>query len=188
VTDRIWVGMILVALIFGVAGGRAQALAAAVTGGAQDAVTLCISLTGALCLFGGLAAVMRDCGAAHKLAKLLHPVLRRLFPEAAEPQEEAVAACISANLLGMSNAATPLGLQAARLLEDGSDRATDGLCNLVVLCSTSVTLLPTTVTALRAGLGAANPYDILPAVWLTGAVGLSAGLAAAWILRRGLRL
>lgn len=183
-TDRVWVGMILVSLIFSLARGRGEALTNALLQGSQDAVTLILSLTGAMCLFGGLAAMLHDCGAAGKLAKLASPLLKRLFPDADERAQAAVAACVSANLLGMSNAATPLGLQAAKLLEDGSERASTGLCTLVILSSTSLTLLPTTVTALRVSLGAANPYDILPAVWLTSAVSCAAALAAGSRLRR----
>lgn len=183
-TDRIWVGMIITALVFAVAGGRGEALAGALLQGTQDAVTLTLNLTGAMCLFGGLCAILEDCGAVDKIARLLHPLLRRLFPDADARQKAAVAACVTANLLGLSNAATPLGLQAAKLLEDGSTRATDGLCTLVILCSASLTLLPTTVTALRASMGAAAPYDILPAIWLTSAASCTAALITARFLRR----
>ena len=90
---------------------------------------------------------------------------------------------MSANLLGLGNAATPLGVQAARRMADGTGgRASDELCRLVVLNTASIQLLPTTVAGVRAALGAENPFDILPAVWLASVLSVSVGLLAAHLL------
>ena len=121
------------------------------------------------------------------LARRLRPVLGRLLPGAAHDREamEAVSANVSANLLGLGNAATPAGIRAARRLAEGcGGTASDDLCRLVVLNTASVQLLPTTVASVRAGLGCAAPLDILPAVWVSSVLSVTAGLAAAGVLRR----
>ena len=93
---------------------------------------------------------------------------------------DAVSANLSANLLGLGNAATPLGLEAARrMAERTPGRASDSLCMLVVCNTASVQLIPTTVAAVRAAQGCAAPFDILPAVWLASAISVGVGITAA---------
>ena len=109
------------------------------------------------------------------------------MPQAGRDEETlaALSANVSANLLGLGNAATPAGIQAARRMAVGcSGTASDELCRLVVLNTASVQLLPSTVAALRGGLGSAAPLDILPAVWLSSALSVTAGLACARVLSR----
>ena len=121
------------------------------------------------------------------LSRLLRPVLRRLLPQAGRDEETlaALSANVSANLLGLGNAATPAGIQAAKRMAVGcGGTASDELCRLVVLNTASVQLLPSTVAALRGGLGSAAPLDILPAVWLSSALSVTAGLACARVLGR----
>jgi spore maturation protein A len=94
-----------------------------------------------------------------------------------------VSANVSANLLGLGNAATPLGIQAARRMARGCHgAASDELCTLVVLNTASIQLIPATVGSLRAAAGSAAPFDILPAVWLTSVLSVAAGLTAARLL------
>ena len=125
--------------------------------------------------------------AVQELSRLLRPVLRRLLPQAGRDEETlaALSANVSANLLGLGNAATPAGIQAAKRMAVGcGGTASDELCRLVVLNTASVQLLPSTVAALRGGLGSAAPLDILPAVWLSSALSVTAGLACARVLGR----
>ena len=94
----------------------------------------------------------------------------------------AVTANVSANLLGLGNAATPLGIQAARRMAVGyGGIASNELCLLVVLNTASIQLLPTTIASVRAAAGSAAPFDILPAVWISSIVSVAAGLGAAWL-------
>ena len=124
------------------------------------------------------------------MAALFRPLMRRLLPQASRDAETmaAVSGNLSANLLGLGNAATPLGIRAARRMALGAEgRATDELCRLVVLNTASVQLLPTTVAAVRAGCGSAAPFDILPAVWVSSILSVSVGLLAARLLERVVR-
>ena len=134
--------------------------------------------------------VMQQAGISEKLSKLMRPVLRRLFPSSANDPEitETISGNVSANLLGLGNAATPLGMKACELMGRNSGGvATDDMCMLVVLNTASIQLLPTTIAALRSSAGCESPFDILPAVWVTSVVALAAGLGSAFLLRRRIK-
>ena len=177
-----WTGMVLVSILCGLATGRGPAVATASLDGAAAAVELCLSLAGVLCLWMGVMEIMRRSGLSQKLSRLLMPVLRRLYPAFARDREvmDTIAANVSANLLGLGNAATPLGLEAARKMSRRTPGvANDALCMLVVCNTASIQLIPTTVAAVRAGAGCAAPFDILPATWLASAISVSVGILAA---------
>ena len=175
-------GLFSLSLLFGCATGQLSAVSAAALTGTQSAVELCLSMAGAICLWSGVMTLMDRCGLSEKLAALLRPLLRRILPNASRDSETlaALSANVSANLLGLGNAATPLGIRAATRMAQGCNGvASDELCRLVVLNTASIQLLPTTVAAVRSAHGCAAPFDILPAVWLSSVLSVSAGLLAA---------
>ena len=177
----IWTGMVAVSILCGLASGRGPAVAAAAMEGTSAAVELALSIAGMLCLWTGVMEVMRQSGLAGKLSRLLSPILRRLFPKAAKDRDtmEAISANVSANLLGLGSAATPLGLEAARrLARERPGAASDSLCMLVVCNTASIQLIPTTVASVRAAQDCAAPFDILPAVWLSSALSVGVGILA----------
>lgn len=179
-------GFFFLSLLFGAATGRLAAVSAAAMEGAQSAVELCISMAGALGLWSGVMTLMDRSGLSAGLARLLRPVLRRLLPRASRDDETlaALSGNVSANLLGLGNAATPMGIRAAERMARGcGGTASDELCLLVVLNTASIQLLPTTVAAVRSANGCAAPFDILPAVWVSSVLSVSAGLLAARILQ-----
>ena len=129
--------------------------------------------------------IMNVCGLSAGLARLFRPVLRRLMPEASRDEKTlaAVSANVSANLLGLGNAATPLGIQAARRMARGcGGTASDELCLLVVLNTASIQLLPATIASVRSASGAQAPFDILPAVWMASILSVTVGLLTAKLL------
>ena len=180
--------MICTALVFGLLSGTLSAVSAAALDGARASVELMLAMCGMLCLWSGVMETMRRSGISEALSRLLRPLLGRLFPSALRDTEtmDALTSNVSANLLGLGNAATPAGIRAAKGLRrlSGQDTASDELCRLVVLNTASIQLLPTTVAALRASLGADAPFDILPAVWLSSLVSVAAGLLAARAFER----
>ena len=183
----IWTGMAVVSVVCGAVYGRMEAVSAAALEGAGQAVRLCLSMAGMLCLWTGLMEVMDRCGLSRRLGRLFRPVLRRLLPQASRDPETlaAVTANVSANLLGLGNAATPMGIRAACRMARGTEGvASDELCRLVVLNTASIQLLPTTVASIRAVCGSAAPLDILPAGWVSSLLSVTAGLAAAKLLER----
>ena len=180
VMSWIFTGLIGISLIFSVFTGSGSALAGAVPEGAQKGVTLAVSLAGSICLWSGLGKIMENAGITHKLTVLLRPVLHRLFPGSRTDEllAQHLSANICANLLGLGNAATPMGILAARRMVDPKKPhlATDQLCRLIVLNTASIQLIPANVAALRSSLGCDAPFDILPAVWLSSLVSVSVGV------------
>ena len=175
--------MVAVSLVVAVLLGRGSQLAAAIAQGAQAGVTLVISMAGSVCLWTGLGKLMEKCGVTAFLSRLLRPLLERIFPVTKTDRKVAgaLSANICANILGLGNAATPMGLQAAQMLSKGQ-AATDQLCRLVVLNTASIQLIPTTVAAVRSSLGCQTPFDILPAVWITSFASATVGLGSAYLL------
>ena len=179
----IWTGFIFVSILCSFFQGTGGALAASVVQGAQAGITLAISMAGALCLWSGAGALMEAAGITALLSRFLAPVLGRLFPGIkSDPRlANSLSANVCANLLGLGNAATPMGINAARRMKRGNT-ATDELCRLVVLNTASIQLIPANVAAVRASLGCQQPFDILPCVWITSLLSASLGLAMAWWL------
>lgn len=183
----IWTGMVVLSLVFGLFTGNLDAVADAAMDGAASAVELSVSMAGILCLWSGVMEIMNVCGLSAGLARAFRPILRRLMPQASRDEKTlaALSANVSANLLGLGNAATPLGIRAAQRMAAGcGGTASDELCRLVVLNTASIQLLPTTVAAVRSAQGCAAPLDILPAVWLSSVLSVTAGLLAARLLQR----
>ena len=183
----IWTMMVAAAILCGILTGNGEKVASAALEGAAAGVELCLSMAGVLCLWMGVMEIMRRSGLAAALQRLLRPVLKRLYPDFAHDGEimDSISANVSANLLGLGNAATPLGLEAARkIAEHTPGVASDALCMLVVCNTASLELIPTTVASLRAAAGCKTPFDILPAVWLASALSVIVGIVAAKLMAR----
>ncbi len=163
-------GMLGLSLIWGLAAGKGDQTAAAMLKGAEEAVQTAIMLTGAYAFFCGMLNILRKAGAAERMGQALLPLLRRLFgaglpAEALEP----VTMNLTANLLGLGNAATPMGIEAAKRMGEGHAAASNALCLFLVINASSVQLFPASVIALRAAAGSADPARIvLPTLIATG--------------------
>ena len=183
----IWTGMAVLSILCGLATGRGDLVTAAAVEGAQAAVELCVSIAGMLCLWTGVMEIMRRSGLAEGLSRLLRPVLSALFPQVSGDRGvmDSISANVSANLLGLGNAATPLGIEAVRRMERKSPgTASDAMCMLVVCNTASIQLIPTTVASVRAAAGSSSPFDILPAVWLASALSVGVGISACKLFAR----
>jgi len=181
----IWTGLVAVSLIAAVTFGNTAALSAAVPQGAQAGINIAVSLAGSICLWTGVGKLMEHAGLTGILSRLLRPLLGRVFPSVRQDPtlENHISANVCANFLGLGNAATPMGMQAAQRMAKGKNGiASDELCRLIVLNTASIQLLPTNVAAIRSGLGCAAPFDILPAVWITSLCSAGLGVTAAWLL------
>lgn len=187
--NKIWCGMMLVSIVVAFATGRTQELTAAMNEGAQAAVTLSVSMLGMMCAWTGIMHMAEQAGFVNKLAKLFSPVIRRLFPDFAEEPsvQNKMAMNFSANLLGLGNAATPLGIAAMKEMArlHPGDTPCRGTMLFVVINTASLQLIPTYTATLRGNYGSANPYDILPAVWMVSLLSLTVCIVAAkWMERR----
>ena len=184
----VWIIMVILSIFCSILTGRTAQTGSAALSGAQNGVTLALSLCGSLCLWSGFAKLTEKSGLARRFSTLLRPLLSRLFPEASRDPSALQDLCgnLTANFLGLGNAATPMGISAVRRMHalSGKPDASDEMCRLIVLNTASIQLIPSTVGAVRASLGSARPFDILPAVWLTSACSVTAGLLAARLFSR----
>lgn len=184
----VWFIMVILSIFCSILTGRTAQTGSAALIGAQNGVTLALSLCGSLCLWSGFAKLTEKSGLARRFSALLRPLLSRLFPEASRDPSALQDLCgnLTANFLGLGNAATPMGISAVRRMHalSGKPDASDEMCRLIVLNTASIQLIPSTVGAVRASLGSARPFDILPAVWLTSACSVTAGLLAARLFSR----
>ena len=191
VMSYIFTGILLLCILFAATTDRVTLLAAAVPQGAQAGVNLAIAMAGSLCLWSGVGKLMESVGFTKTLSKWLRPVLYRLFPST--KQDDILSGHLSgnicANILGLGNAATPMGIAATKRMLNPTRPgvATDEMCRLIVLNTASIQLIPSNVAALRASAGSASPFDILPAVWITSICSVSVGLLAAWLLGKAAR-
>ncbi len=186
--NKIWAGMILISFLCALATGRMEALSKAVLTGSQRAVELTFSMAGMMCAWTGLLKIAQQGGLTAILARVLRPAVSRLLPGYRQDGEAMQAASlnITANLLGLGNAATPLGIAAMKaMVREAPNR--EGMPNramirFVVLNTASIQLMPTYIATLRAQYGSAAPFEITPAVWVVSAAALTAALTMCRLL------
>lgn len=168
---RVFGVLTLTAIVFGVGNGRIGEIANAIPDGAAAALEVLISLCGMMCLWCGLMEVLSEAGIIRRLSRVLRPFLRIFFPRAFETGKgaDAISANISANLLGIGNAATPLALKAMEEMQKHNphpDTADSEQITLAVLNTASVTLIPANLLALRRAAGSLDPFSIMVPVWV----------------------
>ncbi len=187
--NYIWMGMLAVGFLLGMLNGRTEEVVKAAVDSAGHAVQLGIGLLGVLCLWSGLMGIAERSGLTDVLARLARPFLGLLFPDIARngPAMGAILMNLSANFLGLGNAATPLGLKAMAELQKTNkrkERATDSMCMFLVLNTSAFQLIPATVIALRTEAHSADPPEIIVTVWIASICATIAGITAAKLLSR----
>ena len=173
--------------ISAVLSGNSAALSDGILEGAQNAVSIGIKLLGSMALWNGITEIMTESGLHKKIEKLLSPLMRLLFPSYGKtPAGEAICGNITANLLGLGNAATPLGIEAMKRIkaQSGNSFADNETVRFVVINSASLTLIPSSIAALRRLSGSSSPFSILVPVWLSGMLSLAVGLIFEKILSK----
>ena len=185
VMSWIWIGILLISIVFSIINNNISAVSGTVLSGAQSGITLALSMAGTICLWSGIAEVMQGAGLTKSLARLLSPLTGRIFPGTKKDPllAQDLSANICANFLGLGNAATPLGIRAVKRMihSENPSVATNEMCRLIVLNTASIQLIPATVAGVRASLGCTTPFDILPAVWITSLCSAGLGLLTAYL-------
>ena len=167
--NYIWGIMIITSVICGLFTGKIAEISNALITGADDAVAMTISLMGIMCFWTGIMNIAENTGVTDIIAKILKPVTKILFPNLKDKKAiNAIIMNMTANMLGLSNAATPLGLKAMEELNRYSDgkTATDEMCMFMVINTASIQIIPTTIIAMRQAAGSATPTDIIIPVWI----------------------
>ncbi|HHW45682.1 MAG TPA: spore maturation protein A [Clostridiales bacterium] len=188
--NYIWAGLILISLIFGIVNGRIDEVTNALYSGANNAVNACITLAGVMSVWGGFIKIAENSGATAIIGRMLSPLIRLLFPTLKKGGKaaNAISMNMAANMLGLGNAATPLGIEAMKQLQaENPDKtvASDNMVTFVVLNTASIQIIPTTISALRSRYGASNPMDILPLILITSLLALAVGLTVNFLFILG---
>lgn len=211
------VGLIcVISFIWAIFTGNLSDLTPAILDASGKAVGVTLSLVGAMTLWSGIMELLREAGAIRIMSKAMRPLTRLLFPEAARTGKglEPAVACLAANLLGIGNAATPLGISALQEMQSTQKRSenstispiitgdvpnnfsvsdkstaynptiTDDAMMLTVLCTSSFSLVPTTILTLRRAAGALVIFEIIPKIWLCGLIGVTVSVISTKICQK----
>ncbi len=186
--DFVWLFLLLSGAIFGMATGQGGAVSEAIISGAGDGVQITLGLAGMFCLWSGLVEVASQAGIMKWLSKLMWPIIRLLMPNLPKDCDavQAMSMNIVANLLGVGNAATPLGIRAIKELqiqERTGDAASHNMIMFLLLNVAGLQLVPTMVLSIRQGAGAAVASSVLPQIWFAQVVSLTAGIVTCVICR-----
>ena len=169
--NYIWSGMILISFAVAIFTGRIEETTSAAMEGAGRAIETCIGLLGTMCLWSGLARIAENSGLTRVFSKLMQPFTKFIFPNIKRESKalNAIVMNMVANMLGMGNAATPLGIAAMKELDKENRHrgtASNEMCMFVVINTASIQLIPSTVISLRQMFGSENPSEIIVPVWI----------------------
>jgi spore maturation protein A len=186
--NLIWLLLLAGGIIYAGLTGKIHLVTPSAISAAENAVNLAIKITGVMCLWLGMMKIAERAGLVRLMSRLIGPFIRLLFPGVppSHPAMGAIVMTVSANMLGLGNAATPLGIKAMQELQKLSrdrDTATPAMCTLLALCTTGLTLVPATVIALRAAAGSADPGEIVAATLVTSIAAAFAALTVDRICR-----
>lgn len=189
--NYIWVAIIIISFFSAIATGNMNKMSSAIISSGTEAISLSLKLCGMICFWNGIMSIAESSGFTKIISKILRPVLSLLFPSIKdEKTKDAISMNITANLLGLGNAATPLGLEAMKRLHGGAENkntATDDMVLFVVLNTAAIHIIPTTVALLRHEYGSNNPMEILLPSLVTSFLSVSVGILMTFILRKVFR-
>ena len=182
--NYIWYFIIIISIIYSVFTKNTDNLTNSVLSSASDAVELIITMTGTVCLWSGITEIADKSGLSTSIAKLLSPLLSKLFPDLDKNGKAfgAISANVTANLLGLGNAATPLGIKAMKEIEKEKSpslknfTASRDMVMFLILNTTSIQLMPTMIISILESCGSTQPTSIIPYVWIASICGLAVGI------------
>lgn len=187
--NLIWPIFIIVSFIYAILNGRVAEVNNSIFESTKIAVELSISLLGTICLWNGIMQIASKTSIVKHLSKLLNPIMKRLFPDIKKEEKvhEEITMNIIANIMGLGNAATPLGLKAMKLMQkknNDKNRLSNSMAMFIVLNTASIQLIPTTVIAIRSSLGSSNPTAMIVPVWIATICAAIAAVISAKLLMK----
>ena len=182
--NKIWPIFLIISFIFATFSGKLPEVNNSIFDSTTGAIELMLTLIGTMCLWCGMIKIAMETSLVKKLIKLLKPILKKLFPEinAEDEVHREISMNIIANLLGLGNAATPLGLKAMKSLQKSNkvkNELSNSMAILIVLNTASIQLVPTTVIAIRTSLGSKNPTEMLVPIWIATIVAATSAIVSA---------
>lgn len=187
--NKIWPLFIIISFIFAIITGNIENFNNSIFSSCSQAVEITIKLFGTMCLWNGLMKIVQETSLINRLSNMINPLMKLLFPKMRKEDKEykEITINIIANLLGIGNAATPLGLKAMQTMQEKNpdkERITDSMAIFIVLNTASLQLIPTTVIAIRSSLGSINAAQIILPVWIATITADVAGIIASKILMK----
>ena len=187
--NKIWPAFLIISFIYAILNGNIEEFNNSIFTSCAQTVDLILKLFGTMCLWNGLMKIVQETSLMKKLTKIISPLMKILFPKMKKEDKEykEITINIIANLLGIGNAATPLGLKAMQTMQEKNpqkDRITDSMAMFIVLNTASIQLIPSTVIAVRASLGSVNPSQIIVPVWIATIAADVAGIIASKMLMK----
>lgn len=180
--NYVWLGMLIIGFIIGIMNGKTEQVTKALIDSSSRAVEISIGLLGITCLWTGLMNIAEKSGLVNRISKAVRPVLKYLFPGVPtnHPAMGAIIMNLTANFLGLGNAATPLGLKAMgelQRLNPRKDTATDEMSMFLILNTCCIQLIPTTIIAIRSACGSKNPAEIMSPIWFVSVLSAVVGIS-----------
>lgn len=185
----IWPVFIIVSFIYAILNGRVAEVNNSIFESTKLAVDLSISLLGTMCLWNGIMQIASQTNIIKLLSKILNPIMKKIFPDIKKEEKvhKEISMNIIANIMGLGNAATPLGLKAMKSMQEKNEdktRLSNSMAMFIVLNTASVQIIPTTVIAIRSSLGSANPTAMIVPVWIATAFAALAAIISAKLLMK----
>ncbi len=177
--NYIWCGMIIISFICAFINGTMDQTMSALFDGAAQSITVLLSFCGLICFWNGILRVVQNSGLGDIINRLFSPVVKKLFPKESDEAREFITMNISANLLGMGNAATPMGIKAMESMQKTNKNKKSpsrAMCMFMVLNTTSFTIIPSTVLSLRAAAHSVAPQSVLLPIWFASVLSLLVAL------------
>ena len=186
---KCFVVITIVSFVYAIFGGNAASLTNAVIDGASKSIKISLELCGMSCLWCGIMEVFRDTGVLRVVSRVMSPILSRVFPDAWKTKDgkEEITAAVSANILGIGNAATPYALSAMKKLDLANKEfaVTSGdMAAFAILGTASLNIIPTTLILLRRAAGSADPYSIIVPIWICSFSCAALGVILSYVCRK----
>ena len=175
----VWPIFIIISFSYGIFSGNLENLNSSVFNSVNDAINLTISLLGTMCLWCGIMQIANKTSVINKLTKILKPLIRIIFPKINTKIEKEISMNMIANILGLGNAATPLGLRAMKSMQEENPKKeilSDSMAMFIIINTASIQIIPTTVIAIRNSMGSSNPTAIVVPIWIASVITATAGI------------
>ena len=175
----VWPIFIIISFSYAIFSGNLENLNSSVFDSVNDAINLTISLLGTMCLWSGIMQIANKTSAIDKLTKILKPLIRIIFPKISTKTEKDISMNMIANILGLGNAATPLGLKAMKSMQEENPKKeilSDSMAMFIIINTASIQIIPTTVIAIRSSMGSSNPTAIVVPIWIASVITATAGI------------
>ena len=177
--NLVWPIFIIISFSYAIFSGNLENLNSSVFDSVNDAINLTISLLGTMCLWCGIMQIANKTSAIDKLTKILKPLIRIIFPKISTKTEKEISMNMIANILGLGNAATPLGLKAMKSMQEENPKKeilSDSMAMFIIINTASIQIIPTIVIAIRSSMGSSNPTAIVVPIWIASVITATAGI------------